>query len=530
MRIDNHPRNQVLPEVNAGQSKVDTKITGAINPTTEQIFSVSHLPATNKINTINQQPTETVKVQAHNGTGLFDRVVFTKPFETAYLAANDAIKNPENQEHMARTGQYSPAAKIAVDKFASIVAGKSADSKTADAARTAFLEGSLSAAEKDAWMQFIAQLPDSYTSQVVPAAAWSQVSLQEIHTALAKEPAFAMLLDKPEGKAFVKQLTDTINKKTDEMSFTDRGMALSFRFASTYNNVAHTACASIWRDHTGALKMVIAHQESVVPTKANGNIHTGVVHDTFDTSSTYPTGVAPVVEAMKLTGMPTVNVFPCPRPEAIEPVLASISGHENAHPYGSGLWHGNKGTLPKDRPFETCFNVTHKILAEMFDAKASYEPAIPTIINKLSPFLSIAPGEFDTVPILKDGKQIAFESKNIDVGSHDNEHFVKIKAPVFSYIGPKWGLSSPWDVGTPPKTMFKSFELIPGQKGIALPGTESKVKFNANTNKIDFLRLDDQPIISGKTYTADEAARMIYTGEKKSKVSAIISAANMAAL
>lgn len=119
-----------------------------------------------------------------------------------------------------------------------------------------------------------------------------------------------------------------INEKAATMDATDKGMALVFRFPGTYGEVGHIAVGSLWRDEKGAVQLDISHQESMAPTPKSGNVYTGRIFDTFDTAAHYPTGIAPVVEGMKLLGPPSVNVFPVPFPERLAPYTRAFKDHE----------------------------------------------------------------------------------------------------------------------------------------------------------------------------------------------------------
>jgi hypothetical protein len=210
---------------------------------------------------------------------------------------------------MARTGSYSPAAKIAVDNFAALVATKSANTAASAAARSSFAEGPLTDFEKFAWLQFVDETVPSHVREPIPINGWKNLEIQELHDVMQTEPGFARFANKPEGVKFIHELKNAINEKYSQMLGTDKGMALVFRFDSAYSAVAHTAVASLWRDATGKLCMGVAHQESVPPSDAKTDVPRGVVYDKFDTSATFPGGFAPVVESMRLAGLHQLMYF-----------------------------------------------------------------------------------------------------------------------------------------------------------------------------------------------------------------------------
>jgi hypothetical protein len=195
----------------------------------------------------------------------------------------------------------------------------------------------------------------------------------------------------------------------------------------------------------------------VPPSDAKKEVPRGVVYDKFDTSSTFPGGHAPVVESMKLAGLPSVNVFPCPHPEAIVQAVAEIAGEENANPYGAtDNWrNNNRGQFSSERPFETCFNVTHKVLAQLYGAQASQGPFLPNILEAMRPFVSIPSDQFNTVAIAngKDTKAVDL----VDVARQPANDIIKI----FFAVCEKWGLSGTWDVRGQSRTSKHS--TVPSQ-------------------------------------------------------------------
>jgi hypothetical protein len=509
MKIDSQSRmpNPVPEQGKSSTAQTASTTNESVTPTTQQVFSASHIPGTNALP---PQAMPMPHVEAHKGMGIFDRNVFSKSFAQAHQAALSAIKNPDNQAYLTRTGHLLPDAKSAVDKFVALVATKSASTTASAAARNAFAEGPLNEIETYAWQLFVKKLPPTYTAEFAPVTAWKNVETQELRDVLMTEPGFARFMNRPEGAKFVNELKNAINEKGPEMLSVDKGMALVFRFDSAYSAIAHTALASLWRDESGQLCMGIAHQESVPPSDPRNDVPRGVVYDKFDTSSTFPGGHAPVVESMKLTGLPAVNVFPCPHPEAIVPAVMEIAGEEKANPYGAtDNWrNNNRGQLPSGRPFETCFNVTHKVLAQLYGVRASQAPLMPNVLMAMRPFVSIPANQFNTVtiPAGKEAKAVEL----VQIAQQPAEDIVK----TFVSIGEKWGLSGSWDVRGQSRSSKHSLVLTPGQTGIVLPQGARNFKFISDPG---MLKLNGRPVRAGVAFTAEDAAMMVYEGKENSR-------------
>lgn len=510
MRIDPKIRTQSpQPEQEkVAPSSAHTSSSSATS-SSQQVFSSSHMPGVNTPPVPEQQAGMPSVQRATAERSIFVPTLISKAFQAVYMAAHSAIRSPENQAYMAKTGSYSPAAKIAVDKFTALVATKSANTAASSAARSSFADGPLTAEEKYAWMQFVNEMPESYKSEFVPLSKWKKIETQELHDVLQTEPAFARFIDKNEGAKFINELKNALNEKSSEMLSTDKGMALVFRFDSAYSAVAHTAVASLWRDENGKLCMGVAHQESVPPSDAKNDVPRGVVYDKFDTSATFPGGFAPVVESMKLAGLPSVNVFPCPHPEVIVPAVQEIAGEEKANPYGAtDNWrNNNRGKLPSGRPFETCFNVTHRVLAQLYGTQASQAPLLPNVLVAMRPFVSIPEQQFETVSIPSGKEKKEFALKQI--ADQPAEDIVK----TFLHIGENWGKGGRWDVRGQAQTTKRSVILNPGQ-GINLPPGANALKFIVDPA---MLTLNGKPVKAGIAYTKEEAEMMIYTGTEKSR-------------
>lgn len=504
----NNVNTSTRPEMPATQ-------TPPARPATGRTFSQSHLlaPASPAATSPPEQDGHPPVVRPFIGMGMFDRQVFTPAFAAAHQSARQALDSPENRAHLARTGELSPAAAEALGKFVSLVTTKSASARSTDAARHAFGEGPLTPAEKNAWMAFISTIPPTAALAFNPSGQWRPVTQTEIHQAFSREPGFAPFLGEPNGQQFVRELTRAVNDRSKEMNFTDQGMALTMRFGNTYHSTAHLIVASLWRDPDGDLKLGLVHQEST-PTREAHWI--GVNYDTIDTSASYPMKVAPSVESIRLEGMPSVNVFPCPNPQAIKCAYEPIKGMENAQFYApTDTWFGNKppsGPVGK-APNETCFNVTHKVLAQLYNLNAEHKEGLPHIFNSLRPFTSVRDDEFREIEVKEPTGSMRIPLD--DIGK--NEQRIQVK--MFKHIGPRWGLSMPWDVQNTSRSDYISMKLAPGQVGITLPGTVEHFRFTAPTSEfVKGLTLDGAPVSSYRAYSRDEASRMAYEGNQAQTV------------
>lgn len=195
------------------------------------------------------------------------------------------------------------------------------------------------------------------------AARWvPPASTEELKNALREEPTFAAAIDAPENQALLKKLNTAIASVV--MPPNHRGVSLQLQFPVTYGHVAHIAPINLWREKgpdgaLGRLRMGCLHQEA---TPINGKVWEGEVHTTFDTSAVHPSGVAPVAESIKFSGLPNVaTILPCKYPDKIVPLTRAMAGPENGYPYGgTPRWHGDKGRFPRSRPFNSCSNTSYE--------------------------------------------------------------------------------------------------------------------------------------------------------------------------
>lgn len=451
-------------------------------------------------------------VREHAGAPLF-RADFSRSFARAYEAARNALHEPGNVEHVDATGRLAPGARDAIYRLVSIVALKSSDDHASVAARWAFSENRLTPPEQAAWMEFCSRLPASFAAEAPPSASWKAVGEGELRAALAQDSALAQFIDQPDGRRFVAEFAQALNAKSAEMKFSDKGFAFTMQFAHAYGVVNHIAAGSVWRAPDGTLQLKLIHQESFPPTKDSGNIAVGRVYDRLDTGSDHPERRSTMVESMKLAGLPTVNLYPCPAPDVLVPFtqLLMAVGH---HPYGpTADWNGgNRGKLPPQRAFECCFDVTVRAMTVMHNLMAERVHLLPDNLERMRHYASNAPGQFDSVSIdagkgrktvkMEDMRQLDFRGQYA----------------VFKEVGSQWGRTMPWDVNRQTDSTIRRLPLQPGQQGIALDdGQRFKL-----IDRVPGLTLDGARVGPERAYTAAEARRMIYAGEKPLNATVVI--------
>ena len=334
-----------------------------------------------------------------------------------------------------------------------------------------------------------------------------KIQAQELSDAVFGKKCFPQFANTPEGTQFVEELMQVVNQKMSQMKPTDKGMALIFRFPGTYGMVGHVAIGSLWRDSQGKLQLDISHQESVAPQpELNRLAYTGQVFDTFDTHESYPGKIAPVIESMKLFGLPSVNVFPVPQPEILRPYTQAFMKIGHFTPYGATRqWKpaAGSGAEPAIRP-ETCFNVVYKTWNKLNGTHVNWEPTFPSVFPKLKPLLGIPADAFTK-----------FKDKNKnDVSMEEACKDENNTIGIFMQIGPNWVNSGSADInGKIPIQMSKA-TIKNGESGVPLKDGINSFKFIDETRALQGLSLDGAPVIKDKVYTADEARRMRYVGKK----------------
>jgi hypothetical protein len=336
-----------------------------------------------------------------------------------------------------------------------------------------------------------------------------KISNQELSNVVFGNNCFPQFHDKPEGAQFVAELMEVVNQKMKQMKPTDKGMALVFRFPGTYGAVGHVALGSLWRNSQGQLQLDISHQESIASQpEIKRNAYTGKIFDYFDTHEHYPGKIAPVIESMKLFGLPSVNVFPVPYPEVLRPYTQAFMKIGHFTPYGAThQWKPAKGSgaEPAIRP-ETCFNVFYKTWNKLNGSHVNWEPTLPNVFLKIKPLLGI-PAEAFTKFLDKNGKEHTLEE-----ACKDEDKAVGI----FMQIGTQWIGSGGADINGKIPLQVSAATIKNGKTGIPLKDGVRAFKFTNETRALQGLSLDGKPVIKDKVYTADEASRMKYVGNKDS--------------
>ena len=438
---------------------------------------------------------------------------YSPEFTKAYKAARLALESAECKFYQDQLGWLSPSAEEAVEKLRGVVNNKEGGSRSAKAAQQSFSMKPLTPDESQAYTALVHSLPPVYKTALPKTSNWRAATADEVLQALNQDAAMhKLMLEQPEEfSRFHHQLAEAINSKSSEMSEGDKGMAITFRFPECYQTTAHIALAGVWRDEDGKLKMSFCHQESVPP-KAKGQPYTGVVYDGFDTSASYPGGRAPVIESMRMAGPPAASVFPCPHPEAIVKATQDIAGPQHARQYApTYTWIKKMGVEPAPLAPETCFNVTHKVIAAMYYAKAEEQALMPSLLPKMEIFANIEHNQFRSIKGDKPGEVI-------DLDSVPSLPFAdQVKA--FLRVGMQWGTSLPWDVPLQTVTRTREIHLKPGQKGIDLPPQARGIKF---LSAVDYLTLHGEAVRPGRTYTASEASAMVFSGSKPGAVRPLV--------
>ena len=429
-----------------------------------------------------------------------DHATYSPEFLKAYQTAQQALGSKECQFYEDQLGWLSPDAEKAVDQLRAIVSSKYESSPSANAAKESFSMKPLTPDEHQAWVSLVHALPPVYKTALPKSSNWREAEPLEVLGALTQDAAMRTLMEEQpaEFTRFYNELTGAINRKMHDMSDSDKGMAITFRFPQCYTTTAHIAVAGVWRDEHGVLKIGFCHQESMPP-KSKGQPWSGVVYPGFDTARDYPGGHAPVLESMRLAGPPAANVFPCPHPEAIMKATGDIAGPQKARQYApTYTWISAAGQQPAPLPPETCFNVTHKVLAAMYYTDTHDQPLLPTLLPKMASFASIGRHQFDAIETGKPGQVIVLETIPTLPFAEQVKAFLR--------VGMQWGEALPWDVELQTWSRVEEAPVSPGKIGIILPPGARGIKFLSGA---EHMTLHGQAGRPGKTYSAAEAAMMV---------------------
>jgi hypothetical protein len=507
----------------AGQTtptiSVNPNSTASSSPRTD--FATTHRPGSNVASPAT--PSNAISIKDCRGTPTFSEGL-SPQFKRACEAAEQAFFSAENVEYFDMTGRLSPAAADAIHRLSALVTLKSSDDRASAIMRHTFQESKLTPEEATVWLRFASRLPDSFWTEPVRAANWHPASKAELRETLARDDAFKPFLDKPEGQRFVSELADALAKKSANMNPTDTGFVFTMQFAHAYGTVNHIAGGSFWRDVDGKLQMGIIHQESFPGTIKFDNpasavkpktvdspadkksttatptgIAVGKVYDHLDTTADHPDKRGTMIESIKLAGMPAVNLFPCPAPQAIPKIAKSLNA-TGFHPYGpTATWNnGDRGKLPQDRAFQCCFDVTGRAMHVAFQMLAPRLHLLPNNLDNMRFLASIAPGEFDTVDIPNGKGTQRVQVRDI------NKLDVKGQNLVFKTIGSDWGRNNAWDVPPQTSSQIGPVTIKPGE-GMKKLAQDQYFKFIGSTKG---LTLDGATVRPEKVYTAAEGERM----------------------
>ena len=353
-----------------------------------------------------------------------------------------------------------------------------------------------------------------------PSAAgrWAPpASVEELKNALREEPTFAAALDAPENQPALKKLLSAIADVTMPPNY--RGVSLQLQFPVTYGHVAHIAPINLWREKKrdgnvnggpGKLRMGCLHQEA---TPISGKVWEGEVHTTFDTSAVHPSGIAPVAESIKFSGLPNVaTILPCKYPDKIVPLTRAMAGTENGYPYGgTPSWHGDKGRFAQSRPFNSCSNTSYEAHMICNGKYPTYQSTLPELwTDKIGEIYGVDQHKIQTCTI----------------GS--NTYHVKDMLDLpFEIVGAMWPKVTIHSA-TLPSAVDCTFAphhappvVLKVGKDVRLPASIFPHRFHAarfiNPTK-DMRLANGTPIKNGITYFADDIQQgIIYSNDKVGK-------------
>ena len=416
---------------------------------------------------------------------------------------------------------------------------KIVDAPTVAYAADAQINGSLPADIASALLQQIKQHPD-YVKPFIPlqspmassdlfaqipavrevfhaasvAGRWSPpITIDELKNTLRLEPTFAAAIDAPENKTRLAQLYAAIADTV--LPPNHRGISLQLQFPVTYGHVAHIAPINLWREKSadeapGKLQMGCLHQEA---TPISGMIWEGEVHPTFDTSAVHPSGIAPIAQSIKFTGLPNVTtILPCKYPDKIVPLARAMAGRDKGYPYGgTPRWHGDKGRFPQDRPFNSCSNTSYEVHMICNGNYPTYQSTLPELWNgKIGELYGVDQSKIQTCTIgkstyrVKDMLDLPFEIVGA-MWPKVTIHSASLPSAVACTFAPEHPAPTPLEVGV----------------DIHFPGSIFPKEFHAARfiNPVKDMRLTDgTPIKNGITYSADELRQgIIYSNDKVGK-------------
>ena len=346
------------------------------------------------------------------------------------------------------------------------------------------------------------------------AGRWSPpTTVAELKNALRQEPTFAAVIDAPENQQRLQQLCDAIAAVA--LPPNHRGVSIQLQFPVTYGHVAHIAPINLWREASsdgqpGKLMMGCLHQEA---TPISGKVWEGEVHTSFDTSKVHPSGIAPVAESIKFTGLPNIaTILPCKYPDKIVPLTRAMAGPENGYPYGgTPSWHGDKGRFAPTRPFNSCSNTSYEAHMICNGKYPTYQSTLPELWNaEIGELYGVDQKKIQTCKIgetiyqVKDMLDLPFEIVGA-MWPKVTIHSASLPSAVACTFAPHHPTPVTLSVG-------KDLRLPPEM----FPRRFYAARFINPTN--DMRLSDGTPIKNGITYLADEIHRgIIYSNDKPGK-------------
>jgi hypothetical protein len=356
-----------------------------------------------------------------------------------------------------------------------------------------------------------AQLPGG----LAPAEAgpWTPPeSAKEVGAALIEaDSAFKAVLDQPGADQWLKQLTSAMAERGRSLSETAKGLKLTFCFPAAYGSVRHVALATIWREpNSRELRVAVLHQESLPRVDDGVVTFMGRVYDSFDTSSDYPRGIAPVVESMRLAGPPLVNVFPCERPQDLPGATLALRRVLGDHPYGPNEKWAPVPAALHGKPFATCFTITDLGLKATSDQvlKISGEPTLPDTFSSLAPLVSTDVSRYGAIKLREGTATLEQFGELTPAGARE----------MMVLVGKSWGDERPWDAQSIYTVTSARAELSEGRVTVADAPDVHAVKFAVRPRGIE---LDGEPVEGGVAYKAAEVRRMTVAAAPDEKVKVV---------
>lgn len=353
---------------------------------------------------------------------------------------------------------------------------------------------------------------------------WQPPNATELEAALSREPALKEAITRAGagGKLWLQTLAAALATATRSDSSANGGELLA-RFEGAYGGgrLAHVANGSVWRDSAGALNVAFLHQESLPDVGADGNLtgtYTGRIYPTFDTSGDHPGGFAPVVEGLKLVGLPEINVFPNAKPQSLPQITQTLRTTVGDHVYApSPTWPGVKEGKNEGKPkYAVCFMITD-LVHEAMVGRALVFPdrhTLDTSVKALADLACIDISNFREVNLGR-GKSVPLDRAFSD----EQPQLVQQRAMV--YLSSTWGTDRAWQVPSIRKTSPAKVTFQPSESPNAAAEDVAKEWSAIQFSKVPSgLTFDGAPVRVGVTYSREEFGRM--QAQAKGTVDAVI--------